>query len=377
MPHDPQWHILDDDFASADVGLQTPTRVLAHGRCRLAIANLDRNDPPGYIPGGVPRSDFNDNVFRLTARPRMPAIRVACAVEGFDPVSTPILWRLVSRHVLCRHANNGHFRYRGAAETFNGEWRGESHTPDFTVFGTGCRYTYGDQTRVLGGHGLLMVAVRLPEATLCDYVHVRIAGTNPTQSDVYAYLDAHLEGYDENVVHMVRAIFQHDSFAQFAVQEQRSAAMTFTRRHHADSSQPDCRVRFDWPDEPPGFPLASLDFGIGLSQFIRADDQRISAALAWDWRENVRRGANLFLGKVRRRLQPDITWKHLALAAWASYNGSGEAAERYAQRLALSDEGSCVSLDRAAPAPHLGLIDPVRTLDAPSQWLAEGSLLMT
>jgi hypothetical protein len=30
-----------------------------------------------------------------------------------------------------------------------------------------------------------------------------------------------------------------------------------------------------------------------------------------------------------------------------------------------------VSLDRAAPAPHLGLIDPVRTLDAPSQWLSE------
>ena len=211
--HSPGWHILDNDFAPADAGLQTPVRVLAHGAYRLAIANLDRSDPPGYTPGGVPRSDFNANLFRLTPRPRMPAIRVSCAVEGFNPLDTPILWKVVCRHVLCRHTNTSHFRYRGAGEIFDGEWRGQSHTPDFTVFGAGCRYTYSDETRVLGGHGLLVVAVRLPDATLCDYVHVRIAGTNPTQSDVFAYLDAHLEVCDENVVHMVRAIFQHGNGA--------------------------------------------------------------------------------------------------------------------------------------------------------------------
>jgi hypothetical protein len=209
-------------------------------------------------------------------------------------------------------------------------------------------------------------------------VHVRIAGTNPTQSDVFAYLDAHLEGHDENIVHMVRAIFQHESaFTQFAGQEQRSAAMTFTRRHHADGTQPDCRVRFDWPDDPPDFPLASFDFGVGISQFTRVEDQSVSPELAWDWRENIRRGTNLFLGKLRKKLQPDITWKHLALAAWAAYNGSGEAAERYAQRLALSDEGLRVSLERAAPAPHLALIEPVRDLAPPGQWIPEGSVLMT
>lgn len=376
--HSPEWHILDNDFAPADAGLQTPVRVLAHGNYRLAIANLDRSDPPGYTPGGVPRSDFNANLFRLTPRPRMPAIRVSCAVEGFNPLDTPILWKVVCRHVLCRHTNTGHFRYRGAGEIFDGEWRGQSHTPDFTVFGAGCRYTYSDETRVLGGHGLLVVAVRLPDATLCDYVHVRIAGTNPTQSDVFAYLDAHLEGCDENVVHMVRAIFQHESaFTQFAGQAQRSAAMTFTRRHHADGSQPDCRVRFDWPDDPPDFPLASFDFGVGISQFTRVEGQIISAELVWDWRENIRRGTNLFLGKLRRKLQPDITWKHLALAAWAAYNGSGEAADRYAQRLALSEEGARVSLDRASAAPHLALIEPVRELDPPGHWLPEGSVLMT
>jgi hypothetical protein len=118
MPHAPEWHILDTDFSSADAGLQTPVRRIAHGYRRLAIANLDRSDPPGYTAGGVPRSDFNANVFHLTAQPSMPPIHVSCAVDGFDPATTPIMWRLVCRHVMCRYANTRLFRYRSAVETF-------------------------------------------------------------------------------------------------------------------------------------------------------------------------------------------------------------------------------------------------------------------
>jgi hypothetical protein len=378
MPHSPQWHILDGDFPSADAGLQTPVRITAHGHRRLAIANLDRSDPPGYTAGGVPRSDFNDNLFHLTADPCMPPIRVSCAVDGFDPAIAPIQWRLVCRHVLCRYVNTRLCRYRSAERTFQTEWRGESRLRDFVVFGPDCRYTYNNEQRVLGGHGLLMVAVQLPETMLCDYVHVRIAGTNPTQAELYRYLDRQLAGYDKNVQHMVRAVFRDESaLTQFATHAQRSAAMTFTRRHHADSVQPDCRVRFDWPDDPPGFPLTSADFGVGLSQFSRLDSQIISAELAWDWRENVRRGTNLFLGKLHRRIQPDITWKHLALAAWAAYNGTGEAADRYAQRLALSEEGAGISLESAPADPYLPLIEPPRPLEQAGPWLQEGSLVMT
>jgi hypothetical protein len=177
---------------------------------------------------------------------------------------------------------------------------------------------------------------------------------------------------------MVRAIFQHEpAFTQFAAQAQRSAAVTFARRHHADGVQPDCRARFDWPDDPPGFPLTSFDFGVGLSQYSRLDGQVISAELAWDWRENVRRGTNLFLSKLRRKLQPEITWKHLALAGWTAYNGSGEAAERFAQRLALSEEGERVSLERAAADPHLALLEPPPALAPAGPWAGEGSVLMT
>ncbi len=378
MPHSPQWHIVDSEFPTADAGLPTPVRSISHGYRRLTIANLDRSDPPGYTSGGVPRSEFNRNVFQLTPRPHMPAIPVSCAVDGFDPDKTPIQWRFVCRHVLCRYLNTQLFRYRSAVETFETEWRGESRTANFTVFGAGSHNIYNNEDRVLGGHGLLVVAARLSDVTLCDYVHVRIAGSNPSQSQVFAYLDEKLAGYDDNVRHMVRAIFQHESaFTQFAAQAQRSAAVTFARRHHADGVQPDCRARFDWPDDPPGFPLTSFDFGVGLAQYSRADGQAISAELAWDWRENVRRGTNLFLSKLRRKLQPEITWKHLALAGWTAYNGSGEAAERFAQRLALSEEGARVSLEPAPEQVHLALIDPPAALAPAGPWTGEGSLLMT
>jgi hypothetical protein len=372
MPHPPEWHIIDSDFTPADAGLRPPPRRVADGARRLTIANLDRNDPPGYTPGGVPRLvDFNANLLRLTPYPRMPPILVSCAVEGFDPSVYPIQWRLACRHVLCRHMNVGGYRYRGTSETFESEWRGDSHTPDFILFGPGCTFTYNDERRVLGGHGVLIVAATIEGVTLCDYVHLRVSGANPTQGDVFRYLDERLAGYDDNVVHMVRAIFQHESaFTQFASQPQRAAAMTFSRRHHADGTQPDCRVRFDWPDDPPGFPLASFDFGVGISQYTRVDGQRVSAELAWDWRENVRIGTNLFLRKLARKLAPDMTWQHLALEGWAAYNGAGDAAEKYARQLLLSDEGSRVSLERISVTPVMATLDPAPALQTPGPWLA-------
>jgi hypothetical protein len=372
MPHTPDWHLLDNTFADANAGLAVPARQTAHGSARLTITNLDRDDPPGYAAGSVPRdAAFNRNVFALTASPCMPAIDVACAADGFDLSSTPIQWRLVCRHVLCRHSNTGGARYRGACETFDAEWRGESRSPAFSLFRPDCSYTYNDASRVLGGHALLIVAAKLPDATLSDYVHLRIGGTNPGQDDVFRYLDQRLAGYDRNVVQMVRAIFRHESaFTQFATRPQSAAAMTFTRRQHTDPGQPDCRVRFDWPDDPPQFPLASFDFGVGISQYTHVAGQRISAEIAWDWRENIRRGTNLFLDKLRRRFEPTITWQHLALASWAAYNGSGAAAENYARQLAASDEGAKVSFDVVGGTPQWALLTAAPPLSAPQPWLA-------
>jgi hypothetical protein len=373
MAHTPGWHLLDNEFPASNAGLQLPTRILAQGNARLAIQNLDRTDPPGYVPGGVPREEsFNANLFRLTTKPCMPSIPVTCAVSGFDPGSTPILWRFVCRQALCRHTNVGSFRYRGACETFEQEWRGESRAASFTLFDEGCTYTYNDATRVIGGHALLVVAAMVGGQTLRDFVHVRIAGTNPTREDVLRYVEQRLAGYDRSVLHMVRAIYAHESnFTQFAPRAQRSAAMTFGRPHHRNAvEQPDCRVHFDWPDDPPNFPLASFDFGVGISQFTKVGDQRVTAELAWDWRENVRVGTNLFLSKLNGQFQQGISWRHWALAGWRAYNGSGAAAESYAQRLSMSDEAAHIPLTPVHGVPQVALLGGPEPLDAPAPWAA-------
>jgi len=93
--------ILDRDFVGADKGLVPPVRRLQAGTFGLEISNLDRADPPDYTPGSVPRSpQFNSNVFALTNTPGMPRLDVVCAVRGFDPAATPIIWRLETSYVV-------------------------------------------------------------------------------------------------------------------------------------------------------------------------------------------------------------------------------------------------------------------------------------
>jgi hypothetical protein len=374
MAHGPEWHLLDRAFAAADAGLSVPDRRTEAGGAALRIENLDPSLPPGYADGGVPRrTEFNANVLRLTAVPCMPPIEVRCVVAGFDPASSPIRWRLVCRHVLCRHTNVGQYRYRSACQPLEQEWRGESRGRAFTLFDEAsreCSSTYNDGSRVLGGHAILAVAALAGAERLVDYVHIRIAGTNPSQADVFRYLDSQLAGRDANIVLMLRAIFRHESsFAQFATGPQGSAAMTFGRRHHAVTGQPDCRVRFDWPDDPPGFPLASFDFGVGIAQFTQVGTQKVSPEIAWDWRENIRLGTNLFLGKLRRQYQPGMTWRHWALEAWRAYNGTGAAAERYAKQLAMSDDGAQISAGSVAAAPQIVMIPPADPLPDAGPWL--------
>src|SRR4051794_3152044 len=173
--HSPSWHLADSTFAGADDGLTPPVRRTEAGGATLRIDSLDRSDPPGYLAGSVPRgSIFNRNTLQLTPEPCMPAIAVSCTVSGFDPSATPILWRLVCRHVLCRHTNIGSYRYRGACQRLELEWRGESRAPAFTLFdetSRQCSCTYNDASRVLGGHALLIVAAPAGGTTLLDYVH--------------------------------------------------------------------------------------------------------------------------------------------------------------------------------------------------------------
>ena len=243
MPHTPDWHLLDNSFPDANAGIAVPTRTTSANGATLEITNLDRNDPPGYQPGGVPRdSTFNNNVFRLGPEPCMPVIPVVCNVSGFDPAAAPIQWRLVCRHVLCRHTNTGGYRYKGTSERLEREWRGDSRAASFSIFGPAapeCSCTYSDESRVLGGHALLMVAA-LVTAPRCSTTYTYVsAARSISAEDVYRYLAAQLAGYDENVLTMLRAIYAHESgFQQFAGRVQKQSAMTFNKRFHKEADQP-------------------------------------------------------------------------------------------------------------------------------------------
>lgn len=374
MLHTPYWHILDGSFIGSNDGLPVPVRTIAGNGASLQIENLDRSDPPGYQPGGVPRGDaFNRNIFQLTAEPQMPAIPVACAIAGFDPSTCPIYWRLVCRHILGRYSNAGDYRYWGSCETFDREWRGQSQRASFTVFGGDSSewiLTYNDASRVLGGHALLEVAAQVNGQILRDYVHVRISGTNPSVANVCNYLQSQLSAMDKNILYMLQAVFQQESnLVQFNRYAQTYADMLFTQAYHTDPLQPDCFVQFNWPDDPSNFPLASFDFGVGISQFTEVGAQKVTADIAWDWRENVREAANLFLGKLRTQFTAGITWIEWAMRTWAAYNGSGPQAEQYALQVAKTADATLISRLPVPALPVITFMQPLPPLEPPGEWL--------
>lgn len=360
--------ILDNTFRNKNNGETPPTRriksdanrftrstgdshrVEGAPACGLKITNLDRDDPPGYTAGDYPRGTFNKNVgdtLLIGSTARMPTIEVVCKVDNFDPAETPIQWRLSCLQVLGRHSNTGNSRYASAVEVLKDEWQGTATKKRFTLFeredsGT-VEYTYNtnsDAGRVMGGHALLMVSAKPPglRLPLIDYVHLRIGGTNPTEAEVLAYLRTQLAGRDNNIFLMIEAAFAHESnYIQF-------------RRLTASDDGKQTRIRykgvlFDWPDDPIDFPMATFDFGIGISQYTRVANQAVSPWVVWDWRDNVNAGVNIFFDKLRGQLR-GRTWRQAAWRSWRRYNGSGDDAEAYANNLLGSTIGRQISHDR-------------------------------
>lgn len=409
MPHLPAWHIRDNDFDESNDGITTPTRnnfILAPRTSHavattpwvgnfwnvinlvpfphyLRIHNLDRDDPPGYLNDSVPRDNaFNGNVLRISATPTMPAIAVECNVIGIDLAVTPIYWRVQCRHVLCRHQNRGNYRYRGACEIHHDEWHGRATTPNFTLFADAADpnviYDFNsnpntDDVPVMGGHTILSVAARpVAGALLEDHVHLRIGGSNPTAAEVLAWLDTAMATFDANVIHMVKAVFAHEAnFRQFRDNTQTSTTMNFRQRHHQNNAaQPDCRVRFNWPDDPENYPLATFDWGIGISQYTKVQGRTIGARIPWDWRENLKIGVNLFLRNLTATYVAGQTWRAWAMEAWERYNGAGPQAEQYARTLRDSAEGQLVDVTvvPALATVHLDALATAADPAAPPAW---------
>jgi hypothetical protein len=370
ITHPSGWHLLSTVFDEANQGQATPVRRtgipplpsyrvarssltlqntnrLVVSPFALRIAGLDRADPPNYQPDSFPRDEFNRNVFRFTAEHLMPEIRVRCEVAGFESASVPIQWRLQVRHVLCRFQAMGNWRYRAASECLQDEWQGQSKRADFTIFSSTddpmVQYSYNDRVGVLmGGHAILAVCAAPPGASapLLDYVHLRIGGRNPTQDDALAWVDSALQGRNENLVHMVRSMYAHESnFRQFRDGPQSQAQLACGNVNPGDP----CVVLFQWPRDPPHHPLVSFDFGVGISQYTRFPSQSISREIVWDWRRNCAKGINILFDKLRAKRHQGDTWRQWAWKGWKAYNGSGTAATNYANALLASAEGQQVS----------------------------------
>ncbi|MGU3655993.1 M15 family metallopeptidase [Methylobacterium fujisawaense] len=352
--------IIDDaTFEGEDKGLAPPVRRTTDGPYRLSIRSLDREDPPGYRLGGVPRSDaFNGNVFALQSKGGMPTLDIDCEVSGFDPAATPLLWRLQSLHVLCRYRSLGTDaqktpHYAARIRRLEGEWRGESRSPRFTALQNGA----AESDHVGGGHAVLTVAARPPGSSgwLQDFVHLRLIGTNPSEEAGRAFVASLVGARGSPLLSMLLAIFAWEAkFKQFR-----------TTRYGGDRY---AGTSFRWPADPADFPIASFDFGIGMSQFT--DPGRLNASIAWDWRDNLRAGINVFLGKLRACHRPGITWHAWALRAWQRYNGSGERAKAYAKRLSESSDGKAVPSTKVPASLDLVAFTAPLALATPPDWPA-------
>lgn len=351
--------IDEDKFVGADKGIILPTRNLGDGGHRLQLTSFDRADPPDYKPNGVPRSPkFNGNVLTISASGKMPIIKVSCEVTGFTPnATTPIYWRLQTRHVLGRFKNVGNYRYESRVVPLEAEWTGSSQSAEFTLFADGAvpdGLVYDNlDDRVAGGNAVLTVATKPGGMWLQDFVHLRIAGTNPTEAVIRDEVKKLVAGREAAPLEaMLCAVFAWEAnMEQFSKERQTQARFGeggFTKL-------------FDWPDDPPDFPVASFDFGVGISQYT--NPAKLKTRFAWDWRANIAVGANAFFEKLKAAHSKDIKWDEWALRAWRAYNGSGRAAEAYAIRLSNSPDGKSIP-KAVVPKLASNSLEPI-TFDQP------------
>jgi hypothetical protein len=312
-----------------------------------------------FIPGTFPRNVTfpAENIFTLASTPRMPEINVACTCQGFAPKE--IFWRLKVRHVLGRHSSIGKYQYRTICRPLELEWRGQSSATSFKLFAREAddNVSYDPDANdpgetVMGGYALLSVAAYPPGQTapVVAHAHLRIRGSNPSPDEAKAFLADILKDRDRNIVLMAQAAFVHESgLRQFKAEEQVRALLVISRKRHAqirakeirdnphvppltDEKQPPCPLHMVWPYDPPGFPLVTCDFGVGISQFTQLRGQNVTETIAWNWKENMRHGVNVLLGKLAASFAPPkpgkkpkvrpTTWIEWAMQGWQGYNAS-------------------------------------------------------
>ncbi|MER9375492.1 M23 family metallopeptidase [Mesorhizobium sp. M0491] len=358
-------------FDGSNSGLKVPARRLQLNGFGLRIENLDRRDPPlPYVDGAVPRTPaFNSNVCEVSAKARMPQIKVQCSTTGFRPEDFPIYWRLQTLDVMCRFkkVKKGEVgipaNYTDRVVPLSDEWVGTADTPEFKIFDVTTPVEDADGSdRVAGGHAILTVAARPNGEWLQDYVHLRIGGIEPGHKRVRDEVTRLVGARSIELVHMLHAIFAWEGI-QFSISEQMHARFK------------KLGTLFDWPDDPPNYPLSSFDFGVGYSQFT--DPDKLTTAIAWDWRENLVCGINVFFKKMKSTYLRDTTWRNWALRAWSAYNGVSKKNEitQYGIDRGDSDDGRLVSGARVPRDTDVDLLLDalgMRPIPPRPEWPVEG-----
>jgi len=328
--------VIDDtNFTGSDKGLPVPLRRTSSASFALRITNLDHADPPApYRAGGVPRTPvFNANVLAISAAPAMPKIVVDCDTVGFDLSATRIIWRLQTLYVVGRYkkvsgGNTPHYRSR--ILSVGDTWTGESSAARFTLFGNDANVSFDNLSdRTSGGHAILTVAAKPPgsDVFLQDYVHLRITGSNPTETIVRNYVHNALAGRNKNLEFMTDAVVTHEnSFKQF------DPRVRTGERYKG--------VQFNWPHDPANFTSIAFDYGIGLGQFTHPGQETVG--ICWDWRDNLDAGINELLDDLRATFSVNKTFKLWARDAWSMYNTGSPGSTAYSTTLAGLPDGQRV-----------------------------------
>jgi hypothetical protein len=177
----------------------------------------------------------------------------------------------------------------------------------FTLFGDDANVLYDNiSDRIAGGHAILTVAAKPTggDVWLQDYVHMRIVGTNPTETIVRKYVHNALAQRDGNIECMADAVFAWEN----AMQQFDPAVRTHTSYRG---------VRFNWPQDPADMPSVAFDYGIGLGQFTHPGQETVG--VCWDWRDNLNAGMNELLDDLRSMFAAGRTFLAWAINAWSMY----------------------------------------------------------
>jgi hypothetical protein len=260
----------------------------------------------------------------------MPKMTVACEALGFDPSASNILWRLQTLYVVGRYKKVSRGttpHYKSRVLSLGDAWTGTSRAGNFVLFGDDVNVNYDNRTdRVAGGHAILTVAAQ-PAGSgqwLQDYVHLRILGSNPTETIVRKYVRDALARRDPNLELIADAVFAWEN-----------AMQQFDPRVRTGETYK--RVKFAWPQDPANFPAVAFDFGVGLGQFTHPGEETVG--VCWDWRDNLDAGINELLDDLRATFKADQSFIDWAKNAWSMYNTGKAGSSPYATRLAKSSDG--------------------------------------